>query len=190
MDSDERTTLEQELIPRRYWGCTWETFKIERAFPVPVKVLKSWQGEGEPICCICGPAGTGKTHMAVATVLRWIAARGYGARFLVVPEWLQEIKGGFGSGDSFTLLHRAQSSSTKLLVLDDLGAELATDWVRDTVYSVVNHRYNELLPTIVTTNLTLAEISQNYHDRLASRLASGLVVNTKTLPDRRLEEKK
>lgn len=184
MDEEDRMTLEQELIPRRYWGCTWETFKGE--IPIPVKVLKSWQGEGEPICCITGPAGTGKTHMAVATTLRWIAARGYGARFLVVPEWLQEIKGGFGSGDSSTLLFRAQRA--KLLVMDDLGAELATDWVQDTVYSVINHRYNEMLPTVVTTNLNLSELSSKYHDRLASRLASGLVVNTKQLPDRRLEE--
>lgn len=184
MDEEDRMTLEQELIPKRFQGCTWETFEGE--LPAAALALKWWQGEGEdePICCITGPAGTGKTHMAVATVLRWIAARGYGARFLVVPEWLQDIKAGFGNGVASTLMFRAREA--KLLVLDDLGSELATDWAQDTVYSVINHRYNELLPTIVTTNLMLAEISQNYHDRLASRLASGLVVNTKTLSDRRL----
>jgi len=183
MDEEDRMTLEQELIPKRYHGCTWETFKGDR--PATVKALELWRGDGdESMCCITGPAGTGKTHMAVATVLRWIAARGYGARFLVVPEWLQEIKGGFHDGRSNELLYRARTA--KLLVMDDLGAELATDWVQDTVYSVINHRYNELLPTVVTTNLNLSELSSKYHDRLASRLASGLVVNTKALPDRRL----
>lgn len=184
MDEDERTTLEQELIPKRYHGCTWETFKGD--LPDAVNALSVWQGAGEPICCVTGPAGTGKTHMAVATILRWINARGYGARFIVVPIWLQQIRSGFHDGTSADLLHRAQSA--KLLVLDDLGAELATDWVRDTVYSVINYRYNELLPTLVTTNLSLSEISSSYHDRLASRLASGLVVNTKTLPDRRISK--
>ena len=39
-----------------------------------------------------------------------------------------------------------------VLVLDDLGAERPTEWVRDTFAYILNSRYNRKLTTIITTN--------------------------------------
>jgi DNA replication protein DnaC len=40
----------------------------------------------------------------------------------------------------------------EVLVLDELGATVPTDWVRDTLYQIINTRYNEKKLTIFTTN--------------------------------------
>ena len=43
-------------------------------------------------------------------------------------------------------------SSAQLLVLDDLGAERNTPFAEDKLFQIVNHRYEERLPTIITTS--------------------------------------
>ena len=58
-----------------------------------------------------------------------------------------------------------------LLFLDDLGAENATDFVRDTLYLIINRRYEGKLPVIITSNLDLGELSDSVGDRIASRIA-------------------
>jgi DNA replication protein DnaC len=45
----------------------------------------------------------------------------------------------------------------ELLVLDELGAQQSTPWVRDILYLIINHRYTRQLPTIFTTNYRLDE---------------------------------
>lgn len=58
-----------------------------------------------------------------------------------------------------------------LLVLDDLGAEKVSDYVKQTLYLLINKRYGDCRDTIITSNLSLEEIGQSYGDRLASRIA-------------------
>ena len=60
--------------------------------------------------------------------------------------------------------------SVGLLVIDDMGAEYGTDWVVNKVDSIITHRYNELLPTIITTNLTKEEMKGRYMERVYDRL--------------------
>ena len=60
---------------------------------------------------------------------------------------------------------------TPLLVIDDLVAEKVTDWSRAVLFSVLNDRINNKMPTIVTSNLTPAEISEVLGERIGSRLA-------------------
>ena len=54
-----------------------------------------------------------------------------------------------------------------LLILDDLGAHNSTPWAQEKLFQIINHRYNNRLPTVVTTNQRLEELDP----RIASRLA-------------------
>jgi DNA replication protein DnaC len=47
---------------------------------------------------------------------------------------------------------------SEVLLLDDLGAHRVTDWVQDTVTSIVTHRCNNQKPLIATTNLPDADV--------------------------------
>lgn len=62
---------------------------------------------------------------------------------------------------------------TKLLVLDDLGAENTDQgWIRCKIDSIVTERYNKMLPTIVTTNLSAEDLLGTYSGRVYDRLRS------------------
>jgi len=57
-----------------------------------------------------------------------------------------------------------------ILIMDDLGAHNYTEWSRNRIYSILNYRMNEQLPTIITTNLDFDEIEQHLGERTCSRL--------------------
>ena len=53
-----------------------------------------------------------------------------------------------------------------LLVLDDLGTQSATPWAQEKLFQILNARYNQQLPTILTTNRTLDELDERLRVRL------------------------
>lgn len=65
-------------------------------------------------------------------------------------------------------------SRVKLLVLDDLGAERDTSYSAELMYSVIDARYKTGLPTIVTTNLALADMEME-EDVWRSRIYDRIV---------------
>ena len=188
--------LERAGIPTRYRRATWNNFDVDynsleklsgwKKLCERLNIFKEWRGQEDEgvLVFLTGRPGCGKTHAACATLRRWIEAGRPGALFIVAGEFLHEIKNGFKDGTSAGVTRRAEAA--KLLVLDDLGSEMATDWVRDTMYMLVNYRLNHMKPTIVTSNLRLGEIAETYHARLASRLAGEFAIDMNILPDHRL----
>ena len=61
-----------------------------------------------------------------------------------------------------------------LLILDDLGTEFSTKFSVAEIYNILNTRMMSSLPTIISTNLTLARIQEQYGSRLVSRVIGGL----------------
>lgn len=187
--------LDRARIPKLYRGVTWETFELYLNITKTAAGEKLWErlsrfrdwrgddGEGS-LVFLTGRPGCGKTHVAVATLRRWIEAGKRGATFLVTGEFLADMKNGFRDGTAQGIMRRAQGDS--LLVIDDLGSEMATDWVRDSMYMLVNYRLNHMKPTVITSNLRLGEIAETYHSRLASRLAGEFAIDMNILPDHRL----
>lgn len=57
-----------------------------------------------------------------------------------------------------------------LLILDDLGAEKNTEWVNERLFEIIDYRYNENLPLVVTSNCTPEELKQKIGDRNYDRL--------------------
>ena len=197
---DEVEILELKLnkarIPRKYIHSTWGNFDFDSdrlleseagtKLVQRLERFEDWRGD-EPdgtLVFLTGRPGCGKTHLACATIHRWVMARRPGALFVVVGELLTELRRGFDKGTSYGDMRQARDA--KLLVLDDLGSEMATEWVRDTMYMMINYRLNHMKPTIVTSNLRLGEIAETYHSRLASRLAGEIAIDMNLLGDHRL----
>ena len=72
-----------------------------------------------------------------------------------------------------------------LLVIDDIGAEKPSEWTQERVYSVIDHRYANCLPLIVTSNLPPSKLADQIGERAASRLAEMCEVVAMTGTDRR-----
>ena len=131
-----------------------------------------------------GPAGTGKTHLACAALLYWIGQgratkrQEYGsddvsALFVRVPDLLMDIRHTFSSKREGMTEHGliTRHRDVTALVLDDLGAEKHSEWTFAALYAIIAARYDNLRPTIVTSNMTLDEIHA-WEPRIASRLAT------------------
>lgn len=73
-----------------------------------------------------------------------------------------------------------------LVVLDDLGREKTSDWTGEVVFALVNARYEAMLSTVVTTNLTSTELAESRYWPVISRLAEDGDLVRIDAPDRRL----
>lgn len=119
-----------------------------------------------------GNTGVGKTHIAVCIMKRLIE-QSIPAVFISIPELLLEIRDTFkGNNESSELQIIDEYGYTKkTVVFDDIGSEKVSDWSLQTLYLIIDRRYREILPTIVTSNLSLDELSEKLSDRIASRIA-------------------
>ena len=119
---------------------------------------------------LVGPYGCGKTHLAAA-ILHRCAENGLPGMFVVVPELLARIRTSFRTNDGKAEEIIDAAKTSKLLILDDLGAEKTSEWVTEQLYMIINYRYEHMLPTVITTNNTGAELEQELGRRTLSRLA-------------------
>jgi DNA replication protein DnaC len=77
----------------------------------------------------------------------------------------------------------------ELVVLDDLGRERASDWTGETIYSLVNARYENQLPTVVTSNLSPSELLASPYWPIISRLAEDGALVKIEAPDHRFSDR-
>lgn len=98
-----------------------------------------------------GTNGTGKTHLAAAIALQLIE-QGIPVICKTASDLLMDIKRTFDDSS----VNEAQVldiyKRVDLLIIDDLGKEQCSDWSMSTLYSILNDRYEDMKPTIVTTN--------------------------------------
>lgn len=115
-----------------------------------------------------GPVGSGKTYLAASIANELIKAQ-LPVLFLVVPDLLDELRATYKSEiNEMDLLDTART--IPILILDDLGAHNYTEWTRNRLYSIINYRMNDLLPTVITSNLTLDEMEDHIGVRTTSRI--------------------
>jgi DNA replication protein DnaC len=148
---------------RKYEGLAQEHVKsLERALEIARQYAESPRGW----LVITGPYGSGKTHLAAA-IANYREDLGYEARFVDVPELFSRLKAAFTPSSNTTFDRRFEGFRTaQLLVLDDLGTQSMTPWVREKLYQLFNYRYITELPTVITT----AELKDEMDPRLFSRM--------------------
>ena len=117
-----------------------------------------------------GNVGTGKTHLA-ASIGHVLLSAGRPVVFQITPRLLDHLRATFspestvGFDDTFEAL-----KAVEVLILDDLGAERATEWATEKLFQLVDHRYINRLPLVVTTNKRPEQFAGEAGKRIASRL--------------------
>jgi DNA replication protein DnaC len=102
---------------------------------------------------LLGDPGTGKTHLAVAA-LRAVIAKGFEGIFFDYQNLLERIRSGYDANSNSSDKETYRNAiDTDILLLDDLGAHRVTDWVEDTVTSLITQRCNQRKTLIATSNL-------------------------------------
>ena len=119
-----------------------------------------------------GPTGVGKTHLALAIAWEWFED-GFDVLFSRADGLLDWLRQGY---DDNTYHKRFDSIRRRhLLVLDDLGTEQAKDWAGEKLDRIVDWRYINRLPLVVTTNAKSEDLATRVASRLADKSCSVVV---------------
>ena len=122
---------------------------------------------GSRSICLHGQTGLGKTHLSLAAAKK-VIDRGFGVIYGTTQGFINKIDRERFTPEKYTTLDLI--CDCDLLILDDLGAEFESGWNANTVYQIIDTRMLKQQPTILSTNLTMGEISRRYTPRLMSRL--------------------
>ena len=140
---------------------------IRRDLRTVYELSVSFARDPEGWLVLMGGYGAGKTHLAAA-IANYRVALGYPALFVVVPDLLDYLRATFSPSSETGLDERMETiREIPLLILDDLGAHNSTPWAQEKLFQILNHRYNNRLATVITTNQRLEDLDP----RIASRLA-------------------
>ena len=102
---------------------------------------------------LIGPTGIGKTHLAVAAFIALIE-RGFDGLFFGYQDLFEKIRAGYDESSGTSRREAYQSAlDAEILMLDDLGAHRYSEWVEDTITSILTHRCNYGKTFIATTNV-------------------------------------
>ena len=187
-------TLRERGMPKKYLPARLSDFPKAVANTEPKSLY------------LCGDRGVGKTHLACA-IARFSAENREPVRYseigeritfkvsastlpmyISVPVLLMEIRDSFKNDSAMSEKKLIEKyGSAPFLILDDLGVEKTTDWSLQTLYTLINRRYEEELVTIITSNLSLKELAEKVGDRIASRIAEMCEVKVMKGEDRRLK---
>jgi len=157
-----------------------------KIIPIPTKL---------PQMCnmyIHGEVGTGKTIDAIMMLLgaameRYLQNRQGEILYMSVPELITEIQDSFGNHETTRHEILERFSEAYFLILDDLGAEKPTEFVMTMLYLIINRRYENMLPTVITSNFDLDTLASRLgDDRVTSRIEREYIIKHKTGKWRRI----
>lgn len=188
LESNIEKILKVQGVPKRLIGAD-----IKNYSPAFAQLIGSDKGY-----FFYGGVGVGKSHLAVAIMraeILKLEPLGYMERwridscrmplFVSIPDLLLDIRSTFnGHGSERDIIDK--HTTVERLILDDLGAEKTTDWVLQTLYTIIDRRNREMLWTTITSNLSIDEIAKKLDDRIASRIAEMCIVQEIEGKDRRI----
>ncbi len=161
-------------INKRFQNCRFSNFEIETEVFKKAKndaekyanTIISGTNNGSNLVIVGnGDVGTGKTHLACAIANR-LFSENIPAKFINITSMLSELRENFNA---------SKYIKVPVLIIDDIGKEKGTEWVLEQIYCIVNQRYEDVKPTIFTTEGNLKDLADKYSTRgkaIISRITS------------------
>lgn len=102
----------------------------------------------------------------------WLLYENKSICFIVLTELFQYLRQCYGNDNKTYDMNRVVEhiKQVDILVLDDMGVEKSSDWTKEILFNIIDYRYNENLPLVVTTNCVPDELKEKIEDRNFDRL--------------------
>ena len=155
--------VKTEFIPKRVLTYTFENLSRNREKGIlATEIIKNCRsilnGQSSRGVYVYGPTGTGKTYL-MGSIYNYFKQNGKEPTILYYPEFIRKIKSKI-SNNSYDL-YIDLVRDEEILIIDDIGAENITEFIRDEVLGpIINHREAEKLPTFFSSNLSIDDLSE------------------------------
>jgi len=157
LEREDRLRLDRAHLPKRYQVCTFQSFatpteSLKNALKIAKKFVSDYPALEAGLLFI-GPCGVGKTHLSVAILRELMARKGAACLFYDFRDLIRDIQATFTPDTAQTESDvLAPVFESDVLVLDELGAKRSSAWVEETIFYIINQRYNKKRLTIFTSN--------------------------------------
>lgn len=175
-----RAIVSRSGIPPRFKGHSFDNFRpADEKQARVLKVCKAYadrfsdrmaNGGG---LAMCGAPGTGKTHLACA-IANQIAQKGRTSLFISVMAAIRRVKETYRKNSDETeqdAINRFLRPD--LLILDEVGVQFGSDTEKMILFEIINGRYENMMPTIIISNLTAQELGAFIGERVMDRMTEG-----------------
>jgi DNA replication protein DnaC len=139
----------------------WQADSLERAY----NQAQQFSQKADGWLLLQGGFGCGKTHLAAA-IANFTVGIGVPTLFITVPDLLDALRFAYDDPDSTFEQRFEEIRAAPLLIMDDFGTQNATAWAQEKLFQILNYRYINRLPLVVTTNLLLEQIEGRIRSRL------------------------
>lgn len=164
-------------IPRRFEASSFQTYRADtdgqrHALAVCKDYADRFDEHAAAGRCmlLLGKTGTGKTHLAIAIANRLIHSRGKTVMYRTLSGILYDIRASYDDSEVSESKIMQSLASSDLLIIDEIGATKSTEFEMTTLFAIINSRYENMMPTVVVSNLGPKQIPQAMGDRCVDRM--------------------
>lgn len=166
--------FEESMMSARFKDRTFENFKqyndsLVFAFGTARKYANNFENVRKLSrngIIFTGGVGSGKTHLAAA-IANHLLNKGVKVVFGTMSDFLEKIKEGFTTDSNETI---KSLRNAELLIIDDFGKEKETVWSKEQIFKIINSRYENNLPMIITTEFSPKTIIARFEQAVYSRI--------------------
>ncbi len=158
--------IELVSMPRSYKALRLTDIALDdvsraKAYEAIVDFIDGFESRGQKGLYLYGDMGVGKSYMLAAMAHELSERLQVATTMLHFPSFAIDVRNAINSGTVKEEIDRVKVAS--VLILDDIGAEQASSWVRDEVLQVIlQYRMLEELPTFFTSNYSFDDLEQHF----------------------------
>jgi len=149
---------EKYNIPERYHNATFENFNADTTEQKEALEIIKKQAWTKNIY-LSGTVGTGKTHLAMCL-------KRQGAKYYHLSEIFRKVKSDFSHEQRLI----DDLGSVKLLIVDEVGRQRFSDFEKSLFFAIIDKRWQNVKPTLIISNLSCKEFSEEYGNAVLDRL--------------------